>query len=196
MCLLGREKERRSAHQRKICMNIYILCLCISFANEPYKRDYILHKRPMILRSLLMVDTPQGTDMSATIVELHLHIYKYICINTRKYIHVNTLHICRFERKICMYIYILCLCIYICIYVYICMYIHTCTHREGDLRRREERGEQVWMPSFLPENKRRKLQRNARKYCSHIMPFHMFINPCNMTNSLETPLIRNTRLNR
>jgi len=31
---------------------------CISFAKEPYKRDYILQKRPIILRSLLIVATP------------------------------------------------------------------------------------------------------------------------------------------
>jgi len=32
--------------------------LCVSFAKEPYKRDYILQKRPMILSSLLIVATP------------------------------------------------------------------------------------------------------------------------------------------
>jgi len=30
----------------------------VSFAKEPYKRDYILQKRPMVLRSLLIVATP------------------------------------------------------------------------------------------------------------------------------------------
>ena len=30
----------------------------VSFAKEPYKRDDILQKRPMILRSLLIVATP------------------------------------------------------------------------------------------------------------------------------------------
>ena len=30
----------------------------VSFAKEPYKKDYILQKRPMILRSLLIVATP------------------------------------------------------------------------------------------------------------------------------------------
>ena len=30
------------------------LKLYVSFAKEPYKRDYILQKRPIILRSLLM----------------------------------------------------------------------------------------------------------------------------------------------
>ena len=35
------------------------LQLQVSFAEEPYKRDYILQKRPIILRSLLHVATPQ-----------------------------------------------------------------------------------------------------------------------------------------
>jgi len=30
----------------------------LKFAKEPYRRDYILQKRPMILRSLLIVATP------------------------------------------------------------------------------------------------------------------------------------------
>ena len=34
------------------------LKLQVSFAKEPYKRDDILHKRPIILRSLLIVATP------------------------------------------------------------------------------------------------------------------------------------------
>ena len=34
------------------------LKLHVSFVKEPYKRDYILHKRPIILRSLLIVVTP------------------------------------------------------------------------------------------------------------------------------------------
>ena len=34
------------------------LKLYVSFAKEPYKRDYILQKRPIILRSLLIVATP------------------------------------------------------------------------------------------------------------------------------------------
>ena len=35
-----------------------LLKLQVSFAKEPYKRDDVLHKRPMILRSLLIVATP------------------------------------------------------------------------------------------------------------------------------------------
>jgi len=34
------------------------LKLCVSFAKEPYKRDYILQKRHLILRNLLIAATP------------------------------------------------------------------------------------------------------------------------------------------
>jgi len=33
--------------------------LQVSFAKEPYKRDYILQKRPILLKSLLIIATPQ-----------------------------------------------------------------------------------------------------------------------------------------
>jgi len=36
----------------------------VSFAKEPYKRDYILQKRPLILRSLLIVATPYKNPLS------------------------------------------------------------------------------------------------------------------------------------
>jgi len=34
----------------------------ISFAKEPYKREYILQKRPIFLRSLLIIATPYGSS--------------------------------------------------------------------------------------------------------------------------------------
>jgi len=34
----------------------------ISFAKEPYKREYILQKRPMFLMSLPIVATPYGVE--------------------------------------------------------------------------------------------------------------------------------------
>ena len=40
------------------------LKLQVSFAKETYKRDDILQKRPMILRSLLIVATPYLTHMN------------------------------------------------------------------------------------------------------------------------------------
>jgi len=42
--------------------------VCISSAKEPYKRAYILQKRPVILRSLLIVATPylkSGVSLSS-----------------------------------------------------------------------------------------------------------------------------------
>jgi len=43
------------------------LKLQVSFAKEPYNRDDILQKRPIILRSLLIVATPYVTLAQATI---------------------------------------------------------------------------------------------------------------------------------
>jgi len=40
------------------------LKLQVSFAKEPYKKDDILQKRPMILRSLLIEATPYMTRMT------------------------------------------------------------------------------------------------------------------------------------
>jgi hypothetical protein len=48
--------------ETQICMGwlrlVGSLKLQVSFGKEPYKRDYILQKRPTILRSLLIVATP------------------------------------------------------------------------------------------------------------------------------------------
>jgi len=41
------------------------LKLLFPFAKEPYKRDYVLQKKPIISRSLLMVATPQHADVSS-----------------------------------------------------------------------------------------------------------------------------------
>jgi len=81
------------------------LKLQVSFAKEPYKRDYVLQKRPIILRRLLIVATP----------------YLYLCkcimnIYTHRYIYTNIfvcIHIC-----ICT-----CICIFTCIHTYY-IYIH------------------------------------------------------------------------
>jgi len=41
------------------------LKLQVSFAKEPYQRDYTLQKRPIILRSLLIVATPYDMIMNS-----------------------------------------------------------------------------------------------------------------------------------
>jgi len=56
-------KTPKILHQY-ICIHIGWLRLVgslkvqVSFAKEPYKRDYLLQKRPIILRSLLIIATP------------------------------------------------------------------------------------------------------------------------------------------
>ena len=40
-----------------------VIQLYVSFAKEPYKRDDILHKRPILFRSLLIVATPYAQSV-------------------------------------------------------------------------------------------------------------------------------------
>ena len=58
------------------------LKLQVSFAKEPYKRDDILQKRPIILRSLLNVATPydlmQGATQRLHMCYKNIYIYVYI----------------------------------------------------------------------------------------------------------------------
>ena len=79
----GREETSRSSvvsdralacrAERK--RTIYISSLVeVSFAKEPYKRDDILHKRPMILRSLLLVATPYSVTSHTWMSHVtHIH---------------------------------------------------------------------------------------------------------------------------
>ena len=56
------------------------LKLYVTFAKEPYKRDYILQKRPIILRSLLIVATPYVNmyDTYMSVIVLNSSPHKYI----------------------------------------------------------------------------------------------------------------------
>jgi len=73
------------------------LKLQISFAKEPYKRDYILQKRLMILRSLLIVATSyvsmtlKDKEPCAPIfVSIHTYIYiMYIYTHTHTHMYVD-----------------------------------------------------------------------------------------------------------
>jgi len=75
------------------------LKLYVSFAIEPYKRDYILQKRPMILRSLLIVATPYHLEIPSHIyryilyihtrTHIYAHIYTYTQVYTYTYIHTQ-----------------------------------------------------------------------------------------------------------
>ena len=49
----------------------------VSFAKEPYKRDYSVQKRPIILRRLLNVATPQGSGVFSLLhLESHFSNFK------------------------------------------------------------------------------------------------------------------------
>ena len=53
-----RDKETITAGIARALQLVGSLKSWVSFAKEPHKRDDILQKRPIILRSLLMVATP------------------------------------------------------------------------------------------------------------------------------------------
>jgi len=97
----------RQSVSRHIPINMYMewlrsvgsLKLYVPFAKKPYKRDDILQKRPIILRSLLVVATPT----------IHIHI----CTSTHAYIQAQHVIQCRG-----MFLYI-CICIHI--YKHICV---------------------------------------------------------------------------
>ena len=100
--------------------------LLVSFAKEPYKRDYILQKRPTILSILLIVATPYvhyGNPEKlylTTTYEKHISTYIYTLIHycnmymtyfprsythkSFKYMHVH-IHMTRYMSHIYLYIY-------------------------------------------------------------------------------------------
>jgi len=90
----------------------------VSNAREPYKRDDILQKRPIILRSLLIVATPYVYISTYTYtyvyvdlcVYLHIHIHMYVevcvcvCVCGEifppKHTQTHTLHISAYKYQI------------------------------------------------------------------------------------------------
>jgi len=69
------------------------LNLCVSFAKEPYKRDKILQKRPIILSILLIVATPYVWHYSLLCVTWLFYICNTPCfrnVPTLQHRHCNT----------------------------------------------------------------------------------------------------------
>ena len=58
--------------------------LQVSFAKEPYKRDYILQKRPIILRRLLIVATPYALNFLGSVSSVIVHTE---CLKSNYYSH-------------------------------------------------------------------------------------------------------------
>ena len=84
------------------------LKLYVSFAKEPYKRDHILQKRPVILRSLIIVATQ----------------YLDKCESYRTRRRVTCLVDMFMIMCGCVYVYYTYVYIYICIYIYIYIYTY------------------------------------------------------------------------
>ena len=87
-----------------------LLKLKVSFAKEPYKRDYFLQKRPMILRSLLIVDTPWSstgrisrvpytTDYMALFYCFYIKQNLYMADLIYMYISPQTSYTCLFGKR-------------------------------------------------------------------------------------------------
>jgi len=113
------------------------LKLYVSFAKEPYKREDILQKKPMILRSLLIVATPYvqlnimgvsthiANDVVAIMMcdtNMYIYIWVYVYMYTYIYIYI---YIYVYVRQQYTYIYIyMYMCIYVYMYIYIYIYIN------------------------------------------------------------------------
>jgi len=79
--------------------------LQVSFAKEPYKRDYILQKRPIILRSLLMDTSDQV---------LATKWVQHPLVSTKCFVRkivLSTTSFVRNNKRIFM-----CMCVFICVY--------------------------------------------------------------------------------
>jgi len=103
------------------------LKLYVSFAKEPYKRDFVLQKRPVILRSLPIVAT------------LYVLICEHMCMSCACVFIYMFIYICAYDMRmdICMCIYFH-TCIRTCTHTYVCiytrlhiymMYVHISTSR-------------------------------------------------------------------
>ena len=120
------------------------LKLQVSFAKEPYKRDDILQKRPIILRSLLIVATPYACmrvfvcvwhrdqakfrrEESCAVVVGSAPIRECACIHEYKcmnvYMRINSficecMYVCMSEYK----------CMFMCSHVWMYVGLHVCKH--------------------------------------------------------------------
>ena len=88
------------------------LKLQVSLAKETCKRGYILQKRPIILRSLLIVATPYHDTQIYLFMYLHMFMYIYEYVYIYMYIHISNI--------LCIYIHTE---IYIDNFIYMYIYI-------------------------------------------------------------------------
>ena len=87
--------------------------LWVSFAKKPYKRDYILQKRPIILMSLLIVAIPYSALHITSYLYVYIYLHTYLCIlysalciawyHVHTYVYTHT-----YQKKSYTYHFILC----------------------------------------------------------------------------------------
>ena len=127
------------------------LKLWVSVAKEPYKRDSILQKRPIILRSLLIVATPYVTVChdyvtSSGVTVCHnliicWHNMTRLCVTHWHIVNIITYWFCdmatqTMSHKPCQYVtptqvawgIVVCAYIYIYIYIYLYIFIYIYTY--------------------------------------------------------------------
>jgi len=68
------------------------LKLQVTFAKEPYKRDDILQKRPIILRSLLIVATPYQVLDTIYIYIVCCSVLQFVCDSVRHWVQYIYIH--------------------------------------------------------------------------------------------------------
>jgi len=92
--------------------------LQISSAKESYKRDYILQKRPMILRSLLIVATPCHEACLSVSLSVTVLVYKRDYILQKRPMILRSLQIVATPyHEACAQVFLLhsvCVCVCVC----------------------------------------------------------------------------------
>jgi len=99
--------------------------LYVSFAKEPYRRDNILQKRPVILSILLSVATQYPHKVNGILLHLSMctcvciHIYWCVCVSVCVVSLWHTIAFDTVSLRVCM-----CKCV--CIHIYWCVSVSVC----------------------------------------------------------------------
>jgi len=89
----------------------------VSFVKEHYKRDYILQKRPIILRSLLIVATPCTNTPAYTYISICIYIFICTLVYTCRCGFSAMRNVPSVYERVLVRVYV---CVYTCVYSGIC----------------------------------------------------------------------------
>jgi len=99
MCICGGAAFQSSCESLCIALYIGSLKLQVSFAKDPYKRDYIMQKRPMNLRSLLIEATPYVSSHIVCIFSHHVYLLTLSCSTPPPSILLLSADVCRMSES-------------------------------------------------------------------------------------------------